>query len=409
VDDDQRALAAFQSALLEALYESADPADAKARLERDPASRPFSDYIESFELRGIEVGQQLVHQWSVREPGPSSAPQESTMLAAMVRRVNAPVEVTRVARGEVGPGQVRIRIAASGVCGTDLHIVRGAYPLPLPLTIGHEPVGTVIEVGEGVRTPRAGERVGVRWVQKTCGACQACRAHRPAYCARPRTWIQGGGGHAETMIAEATGCTPIPDALDFELAAPLFCAGHTVMSGLARARPAAGDRVAVLGIGGLGHLAIQIAKALGHEVVAVTRTADKRSEALALGADLVLVAEHDPGEALAQAGGADIALATSDALEWTARTLSGMRPEGRLSLMAVGAEKLSVSPMSLIARQIEIVGARPSSEAELRRVLDLAAAGRVRPRVELYPLGRINQALTRLAEGAVRYRAVLSL
>lgn len=408
--DDSRALAAFQRALLEALYDSTDPNDALRRLQGDRAIRPFREYVDSFELRAVGVGRELVHQWIVEEPEPVDARvAATTMLAAVVEKPHAPVAIRRVARGIVGPGQVRLQIAASGICGTDLHIVRDDYPLPLPVVLGHEPVGTVVELGAGVNGLALGDRVGVRWVQRTCGACRACQAGRVAYCAAPRTWIQGGGGHAETMIAEASGCTKLPDGLAFELAAPLFCAGHTVMSGYRRARPAPTDRVAVLGIGGLGHLAIQIAKALGHEVVAITRTENKRDEARALGADEVLVAEEDPGEALARAGGADIALCTSNALAWSARVVAGMRAEGRIALLAVGPETFSLSPMSLIARQLEIAGARPSSEKELTDVLDLAARGLVTPRVEVYPLLRINQALTRLDEGSVRYRAVLAL
>lgn len=404
---DERELAAFQAALLESLYESTDPADALRRLRDHPDARPFSDYVETFELRGVEIGRQLCHQWTVREPDRSVA--KETMLAAVVRRLHAPVEITRVPRKELGAGDVRLRILASGVCGTDRHIVEGDYPVPLPLVIGHEPIGVVVEVGADVTNVQNGDRVGVRWVQATCGACSYCRSDRASYCARPRTWITGGGSHAESMVVASAGCTRLPDDLAPELAAPLFCAGHTVMSGYRRSRPRPSDRVAVLGIGGLGHLAIQVARAKGHEVVAVTRSADKRGEALELGAHYVVVAPDDPGEALAEIGGADVALCTSNALAWTARVATGMRPEGRIVVMAVGPEPLPFPAMSLVASQIDVVGARPTGEAEVVEILDLAARGLVRPRVEVYPLFRINQALTRLAEGSVRYRAVLSI
>ena len=221
--------------------------------------------------------------------------------------------------------------------------------------------------------------------------------------------MQNGGGHAELMVVEASGCVEIPDALSFEEAAPMFCAGFTIMSGYRRATPRPGDRIAVLGLGGLGHLGLQIAKAFGHEVLALTSSADKRVELLALGADDVILVGDDPGRALADAGGADVILATTSSAAQVGQIVSGLRPEGRLALMGLGEGPIEIDPMSLILSQGSIVGALQDDRAHLLEVLELAAAGRVRPKVEAFPLVLVERAMNRLAEGRVRYRAVLTI
>src|SRR4051794_10292002 len=212
------------------------------------------------------------------------------MRAAVLEQFNQPWVLKEVADPRPAPGQVLIRVKASGLCGTDLHVHHGALPVRLPIVAGHEAVGEVAELGAGVTSLNLGDRVGVSWVQKGCGRCRACHEGRAIYCPAQQTWMTLGGGNSELMLAWAEGCTPIPKGLDYEAAAPIFCAGFTAMSGLRNAQPRPGDRVAVLGIGGLGHLAIQFAKALGLETIAVTGSEGKRAEARALGADLVVVA-----------------------------------------------------------------------------------------------------------------------
>jgi D-arabinose 1-dehydrogenase-like Zn-dependent alcohol dehydrogenase len=203
----------------------------------------------------------------------------------------------------------------------------------------------------------------------------------------------------------------LPDALSFENAAPLFCAGFTVMSGYRRARPQPGERVAVLGLGGLGHLALQIAKAHGHEVIAITSSESKRREALAFGADEVLAVREHAGRELAAIGGADIVLGTSNDLAQTNQVVSGLRPEGRLVTMALPAgqavRSLSIEPRLMLARQLSIVGAMQDERADLVDLLDLAANGAVIPQLEVFPIGQLGRAMTRLAERRIRYRAVL--
>jgi D-arabinose 1-dehydrogenase-like Zn-dependent alcohol dehydrogenase len=395
----------MQGALLDVLGTSRSVDVARARLAADPAFAPFADWIASFEPRGVEVAMEIVQRWGARDvaPGPGC------VRAAVLTAPHALVEIRDVPLPSPGAGQVRIRVAAAGVCGTDVHAWEGRYRLPLPIVCGHVPVGTIDAVGEGVAPSRVGERVGVPWTQAGCGACPECARGRAKYCAAPRTWITNGGGFVQAMIAEAAGAVPLPDGLAFEHAAPLLCAGYTAMSGLRRGAPRPGERVAVLGIGGLGHLALQIARAHACETLAVTSSEGKRRDALALGADDVLLVTGHAGRALRDAGGADVILATSSDARATSEIASGLRPEGRLVLMGLGEDKLAIDPMTLIARQASIVGSMQDDRTDLHDVLQLAADGRVVPRVEHYGLPQIMRALHRLREGRVRYRAVLGM
>ena len=331
------------------------------------------------------------------------------MRAAVIESANEPLVLKDLPVPEPGPGQVRIAIRASGICGTDLHVWHGLFPVELPIVPGHEPVGIVDAIGDGVRSVRPGDRVGVSWAQRGCGTCPMCQKLKAKYCEESITWANLGGGHQEFMLAEETGCTLIPDAVSFEVAAPLFCAGFTVVSGYRNARPRPGDRVAVIGIGGLGHLALQVAKANGHEVIAITSSANKRDEALSLGADEVLVVAKHAGEELAAMGGADVVISTSNGMEQNSQVLYGLRPEGRMVTMAVGAKPIQVDPTLALSKQISLIGSMQNNREDMVEALDLAAAGKLKPALETYELDQVNEAMARLAEGKVRYRAVLRI
>jgi D-arabinose 1-dehydrogenase-like Zn-dependent alcohol dehydrogenase len=220
------------------------------------------------------------------------------MRAAVIAKFNEPWEVRQVPDPKPAPGQVLIQVHASGLCFTDLHAHHGVFPLRPPFVAGHEPAGVIMETGAGVTELRVGDRVGVFWNQKGCGRCDVCQSGHPDRCHDAQSWMHLGGSNAELMIAWASGCALLPPGLSFELAAPIFCAGYTTMSGLRNADPKPGERVAVLGLGGLGHLALQFSKALGLETFAVTGQADKRKELLALGADEVVVSGDNPGQQL---------------------------------------------------------------------------------------------------------------
>jgi D-arabinose 1-dehydrogenase-like Zn-dependent alcohol dehydrogenase len=331
------------------------------------------------------------------------------MKAALLVANNEPFAIRDIPATEPGPGQVRIRMRASGVCGTDVHAWHGHLPLPikLPAVIGHEPVGTIEKLGPGVTHLRVGDRVGVQWHQRGDGRCIYCQRGEPIYCQNVTTWVQLGGGHSELMIAEASGCTLLPDSISWEDAAPLFCAGFTVMSGYRNANPQTGDRVAVLGLGGLGHLAVQFAAALGHEVIAVTNSDDKRALAKELGAHEVLVVKQHAGNELMAIGGADIALSTGNSFKQAGEIVTGLRPGGRLIIMGVGGDALAPDPLTLLFRQISVKGSSQNRRSDLIEALDLVARGKVKPKLEVYPLDEVNKAMKRVEEGKARFRAVL--
>jgi 2-desacetyl-2-hydroxyethyl bacteriochlorophyllide A dehydrogenase len=327
------------------------------------------------------------------------------MRALVIDQLNAPWTITDVPAPRPAPGQVVIRVRYSGMCGTDLHVHHGLFPLPTPIVAGHEPTGEIVEVGAGVTELRVGDRVGVFWNQKGCGRCAACQAGR--HCAETQTWMNVGGGNSELMLAWAAGCALVPDELPLEYAAPLFCAGYTAMSGLRNGAPRPGERVAVLGTGGLGHLGIQISKALGLETFAITGQADKRAELIGLGADEVLVARDDVGTVLRDAGGADVILSTTNSAAQIGSAFTALRPRGRLVNTGVADGPIGIDSMVALSNQTELRGSTQDHRSHLFEVLQLAARGKVRPRIETYPLERANEARDRLAAGKVRYRAVL--
>lgn len=329
------------------------------------------------------------------------------MKAAVITEFKAPWHIRSVPDPRPQPGQVLVRMRASGMCGTDVHVHNGAFPVTPPLVAGHEPTGEIVELGAGVTGLAVGDRVGVFWNQKGCGRCAACQAGRAAFCTDAQTWMHLGGGNSELMLAWASGCALIPDAVPFELAAPIFCAGYTVMSGLRNASPAPGERVAVLGVGGLGHLAVQYAKALGLEVFAITGQPGKAKELRAFGADEVVVAGDDPGKALLDAGGADIVLSTTNSSRHVGLAVAGLRTNGRLVNMGLTDGPIAVDPMALTLGQRQLRGSVQDERSDLFEALALVASGKVKPAVELYPLERVNEARERLESGKVRYRAVL--
>jgi D-arabinose 1-dehydrogenase-like Zn-dependent alcohol dehydrogenase len=329
------------------------------------------------------------------------------MHAAVLTEFNHDWQFQTLPDPRPAPGQLVIRIRASGMCGTDLHAHHGHLGAKLPIVLGHEPAGEIVELGAGVLDLKVGDRVGVFWNQKGCGRCATCQSGRPEHCPTAQSWMNLGGGNSELMLAWASGCALIPGGLAFELAAPLFCAGYTVMSGLRNGDPKPGERVAVLGVGGLGHLALQLSKAVGLETFAITGQAGKKAELTALGADEVLLAGDDPGATLQAAGGADVILSTTNSAKQISSAFLGLRPGGRYVNLGVPDGPLTISSQALMWGQRQLRGSSQDERVDLYEALQLTAAGKVKPVVELYPLARANEARERLEAGKVRYRAVL--
>lgn len=330
------------------------------------------------------------------------------MKAAVIPAVRSKWEIRDIPTPEVGPNQVLIKIHASGLCYTDVHVTEGQLPekwLPkFPCTIGHEPVGEIVAIGPGVHSRKAGDRVGVPWLQSSCGRCEWCLRKKPEFCKDSAgTGGKMQGGHAEFMLAYADATMLLPDKLSYEQAAPIFCAGYTVWSGLRIADPKPHERVAVLGIGGLGHLAIQYSKAAGFETIAITHSQDKKKLVKDLGADEVF----EDGASLAKGGGADVVLATSNSYKATAEAISGLRPDGRLVLMGVDSEPLVLTG-EILAKRIRIVSSIQNGPEYLYEALDYAAKGKVKVMAETFPLDKIANAYERVSKGEVRFRAVIT-
>jgi D-arabinose 1-dehydrogenase-like Zn-dependent alcohol dehydrogenase len=329
------------------------------------------------------------------------------MRAAVISQFNAPWQIQDMPDPRPAPGQVLIRVRASGMCGTDVHVHHGVFPLQAPFVAGHEPTGEVVELGAGVTDLKLGDRVGVFWNQKGCGRCEVCQKGRGDQCREVQTWMHIGGGNSELMLAWASGCALLPDGVSFEDAAPIFCAGFTVMSGLRNASPKPGERVAVLGVGGLGHLALQFAKAVGLETFAITGQDNKRQELRSLGADEIVLTGDDVGRALTAVGGADIILSTTNSAKQISQAFAGLRPGGRLVNMGLADGALSIDPATLMFGQRELRGSTQDERSDLYEALQLVARGKVKPSIETYPLSQVNEARERLEAGKVRYRAVL--
>lgn len=339
------------------------------------------------------------------------------MKAVVIPEVNAAWELREVPTPQPGPGEVLIRIHASGICHNDILSTQGAIPFPVvsPAIPGHEPVGEVVEVGAGVTMRQLGDRVGVTWVRSGCGRCDYCQRGLPVtgqtafHCPMPTaTGFSVPGGHAEYLVAAADETVLLPDGLSYELAAPVMCAGYTAWSALRAANPGPGDRVAVVGIGGLGHLALQFSKASGYETIAVTRSPDKHDLAKQLGADEVV----GSGEQLAAVGGADVILAMMPSFPAASQCLAGLRPQGRLVLAGLDpAEPFVLPPASaypFFAQRQQIIGSTHDGLPYLEEALALVASGKVTPRIETFTADRVNEAYERVSKGSVRFRAVVT-
>lgn len=312
-----------------------------------------------------------------------------------------------------GLGQVLIRVHACGVCHSDLGLLQGAFPFAqFPIIPGHEVAGVVEEVGEGVEWPQAGARVGMPWLYSSCGHCEQCTHGDEVLCPEMQvTGITQDGGYAEFMLAPAAYVAPIPDALDFAEAAPLMCAGLTVYNGLRNAGFQPGDRVAVIGLGGLGHLGVLYARAMGGRVAVLSSSPDKEQEARDLGAEhFINSSEGSISEALQDwEGGANIILATAPSTEPMTEALPGLAPDGTLVVLGAAPGEITVSPMDLISARRHLMGSPSGSRKDIRDALELAVTHGVRPSITHRPLEDASDVLNDMHEGRLRGRVVLTM
>jgi propanol-preferring alcohol dehydrogenase len=312
---------------------------------------------------------------------------------------------------EPGPGQVRLSVEACGVCHSDAGTVQGLFPIDWPRVPGHEVVGRIDALGSGVQGWAVGQRVGVGFLGGACGYCDFCRSGDIVNCRNQEfTGIHSDGGYAEVMIAKASGLVSIPDDLSSVDAAPLLCAGITTFSALRNAPAKAGDLVAVLGIGGLGHLGVQYARQMGFEVAAIGRGADKAELAKKLGAHHYIdSAATDSAEALQALGGAKVILITASGGKTVTETFKGLRPGGVSIVLGVGPEPNEVSSMDLIFGSRKLEGALTGSPAIADATLRFSALSGVSAMIETVPLEGAADAYAKMMAGKARLRMVLTM
>ncbi|GAA0614215.1 alcohol dehydrogenase catalytic domain-containing protein [Kribbella sandramycini] len=314
---------------------------------------------------------------------------------------------------EPGAGRVRIRVEACGVCHSDVlgvHNLNGTRPAGTPIVPGHEVVGWIDAVGAGVGERSVGQRVGVGFLAGHCGVCANCRRGDFVYCSnQPVTGDTIDGGYAEYLTVPASGLVAVPEEWDAAEAAPLLCAGITVFNGLRKGTPEPGAMVAVQGIGGLGHLAIQYAAKLGLRVAAIARGEDKRQLALELGAtDYIDSSAVHPGQALQQLGGAQVIIATAASGASMSPLVEGLGLRGKLIVVGAAADPIEVTTSALIFGGRSIEGSLTGTPSENEANLAFALANNVRPLVERVPLDQAPAAYARMMSGAARFRMVLT-
>jgi uncharacterized zinc-type alcohol dehydrogenase-like protein len=311
--------------------------------------------------------------------------------------------------GALQPNEVEIKISHCGVCHSDVHLIDNDWGISkYPFIPGHEIVGTVVAVGPAVKDRAVGERVGVGWQADSCGICEWCRQGDEHLCAKAQpTCVGRNGGFADKVRVNSKFAIPVPEVLESENAAPLMCAGITVYSPLRNYGVRPSSRVGVIGIGGLGHLGIQFAKAFGAEVTAFSTSKEKEAEADKLGAHN-FVNTRDTGALKKIAGSFDLLLSTVSAdQEWQAY-VAALRPKGTLCVVGASPSAMQILGSSLITSEKAVSGSNTGSPHLLAEMLDVAARHGVKAVTERYAMAKANEAVAKVKKSQVRYRAVLA-
>lgn len=312
-----------------------------------------------------------------------------------------------------GHGDVLIRVEACGICGADAGAIEGREPgLHVPRVPGHEVVGRIVARGPG--TPELwelGQRVGIGRLGGHCQACVQCRRGQFQLCEnQPVVGSSQDGGYAEMMLAKSTGLVSIPDELTSVEAAPLLCAGLATFNALKKSGAQAGDLVAIQGIGGLGHMAIQYARKMGFKVIAVGRGAEIADTVLRLGAHgYVDTEQEDAAARLRIMGGAQVILTTLTDSRAVSALASGLAPQGKLLVLGAGKEPLTLSPGQLVGDECMVQGSLTGSPYESEKTLDFSLLADIRPMIETMPLSKANEAYQRMRSGQAMFRMVLTM
>jgi propanol-preferring alcohol dehydrogenase len=337
------------------------------------------------------------------------------MKAAILREFKTALSIEEVDRPEPGAEEVLIEVDACGVCHSDLHVADGDWPqfagiVKKPLILGHEIAGRVIKKGAAVRDLQVSDRVGVAWLHWSCGECEFCREGNENLCARQKiTGVTVDGGYAEYVKAPASHVLRIPENITSVEAAPLFCAGVTVYRALKKANISPRQRLAIFGIGGLGHLAVQIGRALGAEILAIDVSDEKLALAKSLGAKTTLNATStNVVKTLRGGGGAHVVLVTSAAKAAYETAFSCVRPTGTLLVVGLPAEAICFPPILMAAGEVRIQASAVGTRQDLKEILAMAAAGQVRCSTAAHPLAQANGVLDGLRKGQVSGRIALT-
>jgi D-arabinose 1-dehydrogenase-like Zn-dependent alcohol dehydrogenase len=333
------------------------------------------------------------------------------MRAVQVSGANAPFELVMRDIPDPGPRQVRIKVQACGICHSDSFTKMGAFPgIQFPRVPGHEVVGQLDAVGSDVPDWKPGARVGVGWHGGHCGHCTSCRRGDFITCATGQIpGISYDGGYADYMIAPFEALAAIPDELSSAEAAPLLCAGITTFNALRHSGAIAGDLVAVLGIGGLGHLGVQFAAKMGCHTVAIARGSDKERLARQMGAQHYIdsTAQNVSSE-LTKLGGARVILATVTDAKSMSGAVGGLGIDGKLMVIGASPQAIEVSPLALIAARRSISGWPSGTASDSEDTMDFSVLSNIRPLIETYPLERAAEAYERMMSGKARFRVVLT-
>ncbi|HSF25448.1 MAG TPA: alcohol dehydrogenase [Blastocatellia bacterium] len=334
------------------------------------------------------------------------------MKAAQISKANGDWELVERDVPEPGAGQVLVKVDACGICHSDALVKEGLWPgLQYPRVPGHEAAGRIEAVGDGVAAWKKGQRVGVGWHGGHCFVCEPCRRGDFAMCVnRKVTGIDFDGGYAEYMIAPAPALAAIPDELAAEEAGPFMCAGVTVYNALRNSGARVGQLVAVHGIGGLGHLAVQYARRMGFKTVAINRGNDKEALARRLGAHHYIDSiATDASAELQKLGGARVILATAPNAQAISPLVDGLSPDGVLLVPAAPAEPLMISVMPLIMGRRSVAGWYSGTARDSQDTLEFSALTDVHPMIEKYPLERVAEGYEQMSSGKVRFRVVLTM
>ncbi|SOX54209.1 alcohol dehydrogenase [Mycobacterium ahvazicum] len=332
--------------------------------------------------------------------------------AVQMQSPGGSLELTEVETKPPGRDEVRLTVTACGVCGTDRAFANGGFPnMTWPLTLGHEIAGTIAELGDEVEGFAVGDRVAVGWFGGNCNRCDPCRRGIFIHCANMKvpSW-QYPGGYAQSVTVPANALARVPAELSHVEAAPMGCAGVTTYNALRHTKALPGDRVAILGVGGLGHLGVQFSRAMGFETIAIARGAGKEADARKLGAHHYIDSTSgDVARALQDLGGATVVLGTAGNSAAMADTVGGLAPRGELITIGVTTDPLPISPVQLITPGVSIVGHPSGTAKDVEDTMHFAVLSGVRAWIEELPLAQAAEGYAAMEQGRAHYRTVLTM